>query len=262
MTNPTTPPGRITVAEAFRRVKEAILASTDHRRYPDHKVLFSSVRMRDADEHWVEEEPKKASLQITSGKEIATSKIPSSFLAFCSANDVKPRSLHDPWSSPPYTGSGYEPFTYDIAVTEYEQWAAPYLERTVPWQGSAPPASNNLDANADNSSVNLGQGRTDGGADEGQEDIVSKLFDPVTKEALEKMFPANGQWKNWAERASRNGLDRARELRATFNPFKAAVWFLEQGEPNWDLARCKRVLAKNLPLRSQHEAHLLVNDLD
>lgn len=253
---------RITVAEAFRRVKEAILANTDHRRYPDHKALFASVSKRDANEHWVEDEPKKAILQCTSGKEIAISKIPASFVAFCTANDVKPRSLHDPWSSPPYTGNGYEPFTYDIALTEYELWSAPYLERTAPWQSSAPTVSEKLDTYVDNSSANLEKVGTDCGAAEGQEAIVSRLFDPVTKEALEKMFPANGQWKNWAERASRNGLDGAREARATFNPFKAALWFLEQGEPNWDLAKCKRVLAKNLPMRSQHEAYLLIGDLD
>ncbi|NBQ68738.1 MAG: hypothetical protein EBU46_07870 [Nitrosomonadaceae bacterium] len=87
--------------------------------------------------------------------------------------------------------------------------------------------------------------------------ILSELFDPVPVASLEKMFPADGEWKSWAERASRNGLKAAREGRAKFNPYKAALWFINKGITGWDLARCFRVLANNLPARSRDEAHLL-----
>lgn len=98
-------------------------------------------------------------------------------------------------------------------------------------------------------------------AEDVKELALSQLFDPVTKEVLEKMFPSGGKWNEWAERASRNGLVSARQSRAAFNPFKAALWFLEQGQAGWDLARCKRVLANNLPTRSRHHAHVLLGEI-
>ena len=92
---------------------------------------------------------------------------------------------------------------------------------------------------------------------------LAALFDPVTKEALEKTFPANGQWKIWAERAARNGLrDAAKEGRSMFNPYKAAVWFVNQGIDGWDLARCLRAVVKILPARSRNEKFLLTGDID
>jgi len=90
---------------------------------------------------------------------------------------------------------------------------------------------------------------------------LAVLFDLVTVAALEKTFPADGQWKNWAERASRSGLkDAAKEGRGKFNPYKAAVWFLSQGIVGWDLARCHRALVNNLPARSLDDKHLLTGD--
>ena len=87
---------------------------------------------------------------------------------------------------------------------------------------------------------------------------LAALFDPVTVEALEKMFPAEGKWKAWAEKAASNGLkDAAKVERARFNPYKAAVWFIGKGIAGWDRARCNRVLHKNLPARSVDDAHLL-----
>ncbi len=88
------------------------------------------------------------------------------------------------------------------------------------------------------------------------------LFDPVRLEVLEKMFPAEGQWKGWAERASRNGLVSARDGRAKFNPYKAAMWFLNQGIGGWNLARCHRTLANNLPVCSKDYKCLLTDDID
>lgn len=92
---------------------------------------------------------------------------------------------------------------------------------------------------------------------------LASLFDPVTVEVLEKTFPATGQWKKWAERASRNGLrDAAKQGRGQYNLYKAAVWFVGQGITGWDLARCYRVLASNLPARSFDDKYMLTGDMD
>jgi len=90
----------------------------------------------------------------------------------------------------------------------------------------------------------------------------ARLFDSVTVAALEKMFPADAKWKIWAERAARNGLCAAREGRAMFNPYLAGIWFVRKGNNGWDLARCRRVLAKNLPDRSRGSEHLVTGDLE
>lgn len=92
--------------------------------------------------------------------------------------------------------------------------------------------------------------------------IQATLFNPVTVEALEKMFPAGDKWKCWAERAALNGLKDAREGRARFNPYKAGVWFLTKGITGWDTARLNRTLANNLPTRSRADAHLLTSGID
>lgn len=86
------------------------------------------------------------------------------------------------------------------------------------------------------------------------------LFDPVPVEALEKMFPCDGKWKGWAERAARNKLKDAREGRAKFNPYKAAIWLTNKGVIGFDLARCYRTLANNLPARSKDKADLLTGN--
>lgn len=99
--------------------------------------------------------------------------------------------------------------------------------------------------------------------EESFDDGLDKLFDPVTVANLEKMFPADGKWKTWAERAARNGLrEAAKAGRAKFNPYRAAMWFLDQGEPGFDLARCMRKLANNLPERSSDKRHLLSGDIE
>ena len=92
-------------------------------------------------------------------------------------------------------------------------------------------------------------------------EALAALFDPVPVSALEKMFPAQNKWKNWAERAARNGLKAARSGRGFFNPYQAAEWFLKKGVADWDLARCNRALANNLPPRSIDRKYLLTGDL-
>ena len=94
------------------------------------------------------------------------------------------------------------------------------------------------------------------------DETLAAMFDAVTVEALEKMFPANGKWKSWAEKAARYGLKGAREGRALFNPYKAGVWFLTEGITGWDIARLNRTLANNLPARSRDDAHLLTRSID
>lgn len=99
-------------------------------------------------------------------------------------------------------------------------------------------------------------------AEQYNDETLPALFDPVTVEVLEKMFPADGKWKDWAERAARNGLETARSGRAMFNPYGAAMWFLQKGVQGWDLARCHRTLANNLPARSLDNRSMLTGNLD
>lgn len=94
------------------------------------------------------------------------------------------------------------------------------------------------------------------------DDTLSALFDPVPVEALEKMFPADGKWRGWADKAKANGLKKARISRAKFNPYKAGMWFFNLGVKDWDMARIYRTLVKNLPGRSKDYAHLLTGHID
>ncbi len=95
------------------------------------------------------------------------------------------------------------------------------------------------------------------------EDELAALFEPVSVAALEKMFPDNGRWRNHAERAARNGLSVAREDRGKFNPYLAAIWWLNKKKPSgWDLARVHRTLANNLPARSLDSKHFLIGEIE
>lgn len=92
------------------------------------------------------------------------------------------------------------------------------------------------------------------------EEDLAALFDPVTVTVLEKMFPAQNSWQDWSYRAKVNGLINARVTRGLFNPYKAAKWFLEKKIYGWDLKRCHKVLAENLPACSINKAHLLIGN--
>ena len=98
-------------------------------------------------------------------------------------------------------------------------------------------------------------------ANDDPDKALADLFDHMPVEALEKMFPANGKWKGWADKAKANALIDARGGRAMFNPYKAGMWFLNQGVEGWDLARINRVLVKNLPARSKDESYKLTGEL-
>jgi len=91
---------------------------------------------------------------------------------------------------------------------------------------------------------------------------LAALFDPVTVEQLEKMFPASGKWKSWSERGAKNGLREAKVQHARLNPYQAAMWFVAKKIEGWDLARCHRVLAKNLPARSKGKENMLIDGED
>lgn len=92
---------------------------------------------------------------------------------------------------------------------------------------------------------------------------LAQLFDPVPVTALEKMFPSEGKWAGWAEHASRHPeLKAARQGRAMFNPYLAGIWFARKGRSGWDLARCRRALANNLPDRSLDDKHRLTGGLE
>jgi hypothetical protein len=142
---------------------------------------------------------------------------------------------------------------HDPLPTENDQQRARVAERDLDdRQAGAPEERKAVEAN------NSIQDATAGDA----ELTFVALFDPVKVKTLEKMFPASGKWKNWVERAKSNKLIDARVKRGYFNPYRAALWFLQKGIEDWDLARCHRVLAKNLPARSRDNAHLLTGELE
>jgi len=88
---------------------------------------------------------------------------------------------------------------------------------------------------------------------------LAALFDPVKVAQLEAMFPSNDQWGKYAERAQRNGLVKARAGRRAFNPVLAAEWWLSTQGPGprgWDRERCREVLERNLPPRSEAQRGL------
>lgn len=94
------------------------------------------------------------------------------------------------------------------------------------------------------------------------DDELAELFDPVKVAALEAMFPDSGRWAGYAERAKRNGLSAAKAGRSLFNPYRAVVWWFNQGHHGWKWERCLRVLANNLPARSMDSKHLLTGEFD
>lgn len=95
------------------------------------------------------------------------------------------------------------------------------------------------------------------------DDTLAALFDPVPVDVLEKMFPADGKWKSWTDRAARKGLIHAREGTAMYNPYKAGMWFVSNGRKGLTIGHCRRMLANNhLPDRSLDKKYLLTCELD
>lgn len=95
------------------------------------------------------------------------------------------------------------------------------------------------------------------------DDTLAALFDPVPVDVLEKMFPADGKWKTWTDRAARKGLIHAREGTAMYNPYKAGMWFVSNGRKGLTIGHCRRMLANNhLPDRSLDKKYLLTGEQD
>ena len=143
---------RITVAEAFRRVREAINSNDEPNRFPDLTSVCMSITMRevgiDEEIDWaaVPIQPSNAFVNVEeAGKARAIRAIPEDFRDFCVDASVVPRSLHSPWRKIPYVGgvSSFEDSSYDIAISEYEQWAAPYFQPTTPRRTAAPEENTN-----------------------------------------------------------------------------------------------------------------------
>lgn len=95
------------------------------------------------------------------------------------------------------------------------------------------------------------------------DDTLAALFDPVPVDVLENIFPADGKWKSWTDRAARKGLIHARVGTAMYNPYKAGMWFVTNGGKGLTIGRCRRMLANNhLPDRSMNKKYLLTGELD
>ena len=152
----------------------------------------------------------------------------------------------------------------EVGGTQESSCGMPKLgtaETTVSGQNTASQTDEIVISRQD-ASDDTGDVRTNADTDHDPDETLAALFDPVPVESLEKMFPAFGKWKDWAERAARNGLIGAREKRAMFNPYRAAKWFHIRGNDGWDISRCNRALANNLPPRSLDQRHLLTGELD
>ncbi len=108
------------------------------------------------------------------------------------------------------------------------------------------------------------QPRYEGGIQQGDCDHeLADLFNAVSWKQLEAMFPAGGKWERYANDAVRNGLRVARVERGKFNPYLAAIWWMDAQSPvGWDWSKCLRKLANNLPSRSRDSKHLLTGESD
>lgn len=123
---------RITIAEAFRRIKGAISADTS-KRFADSIEVY--VRDGPGVDAILAEgkipEDSELHLEMISGKAVAIKNLRAAFHAFCIAESVIPRPLNMPWGGPAYGGQRIDEYEYDISQDEYERWAAPYLQKTT-----------------------------------------------------------------------------------------------------------------------------------
>lgn len=95
---------------------------------------------------------------------------------------------------------------------------------------------------------------------------IADLFDPVSHQVLSTVFPSknksgNDRWSQWHRKAKQCGLDKARQGRGMYNPYRAAKWWIDKYKPEgWDWSRCMRVLTnKCLPARSIDHKYSLTN---
>lgn len=183
---------------------------------------------------------------------------------------LRQRVLDSNLQSDPEKFSGSRYHKHVVRLAEFAAWALSIgwdipaelaAMAKVPVTETAMPAAT-VEVGADETASEEKK-TTEATNEDGNDDAnFAALFDPVTVEALEKMFPASGKWVSWAERAARNGLEKCRNGRAKFDPYKAGQWFLDQGIAGWDIARVRRVLGNNLPDRSLDSKYLLTGELD
>lgn len=96
----------------------------------------------------------------------------------------------------------------------------------------------------------------------------TSAFDPLPLSGIARMFPlvrdehhSLDSWKKHANKASRNGLIKARiskgtgNAESTFDPWEVSEWLVEKGHYARDKA--ERKLANNLPPRSAHLKDLI-----
>lgn len=88
-------------------------------------------------------------------------------------------------------------------------------------------------------------------------DDNAALFDPLSRAGIMKLFEqilTEAKWKESFNRASRNGLSKAKQARNKYNPLDVGKWLVAKGHMTESHVRGK--LRNNLPLRSQDERYL------
>lgn len=147
---------------------------------------------------------------------------------------------------------------YEIYLANFAAWAT----NEIKWDNLPP----EFVAMAQGQPANAHEQESAGSTDDDNDKEIAELFDPVSPAQLDVMFPSDGEWKKWAERAARNGLAeaaRTNDARGMFNPYYAAKWWLQKQRPKgWGLEKCLKKLANNLPARSQDSRERLVGYCD
>ncbi len=91
---------------------------------------------------------------------------------------------------------------------------------------------------------------------------IHTLFDPMHKKAITLLFDrvTELRWKEFFNRAKRNGLKDIRETNGKYNPAKIAEWLVNKGA--YTKEQVDRKLANNLPERSKDKKYLITGDFD
>ena len=163
--------------------------------------------------------------------------------------------MYDPITNQRYQyGKGYNLGVRDLEeVTTYSELNN-WLDENEPllnWRFPEPQSSDNRHELTNKPAIATKESSQDA------DDEFVKLFDPVGINELEKMFSTE-KWELWADKAKANGLVSARVGRSKFNPYLAALWMLNKKNPRgFDLAKCQRILANNLPTRNKWAENLI-----
>ncbi|SEN39347.1 hypothetical protein SAMN05216404_104105 [Nitrosospira multiformis] len=98
------------------------------------------------------------------------------------------------------------------------------------------------------------------------EEHLAALFDPLTRAGIAALFNMIDKetWKNYFERAARNGLINARQQGLTeicYNPFLVGEWLIKNNT-NCTRRQIDQKLANNLPRRSRSMKELFTGEND